>query len=74
MSFLNDFSFDLTIGKSRDELRQHMYDNEFVIIPDNTEKDFHFTKIKDEWKSFSGKRTRETNFANGKTFYLQTLD
>jgi PAS domain-containing protein len=44
-----------------------MYDNEFVIIPDNTEKDNHFTKIKDEWKSFSGKRTRETNFANGKT-------
>jgi signal transduction histidine kinase/CheY-like chemotaxis protein len=67
VSFLNDFNFGLTIGKSRDELRQHMYDNEFVIIPDNTEKDNHFTKIKDEWKSFSGKRTRETNFANGKT-------
>ena len=67
VSFLKGFNFDLTIGKSRDELRQHMYDNDFVIIPDNTEKNNYFTKIKDEWRSFSGKRTRETNFSNEKT-------
>ena len=49
-----------------------MYDNDFVIIPDNTEKNNHFNKIKDEWRIFQAKGQEKLIFLMEKHYYLQT--
>ena len=67
VDFLKEYGFDLSIGKTRDQLREHMINNSFVVVPEGIERNKHFKKIKKEWDDFSGKRSRETNFSNGKT-------
>ena len=67
VNFLKDFGFDLKIGKSRNDLREHMILEGHVKAPKKTKKEDHFENIKREWRSFKGIRSRETSFSNGQT-------
>ncbi len=67
VNFLKDFGFDLKIGKSRNDLREHMILEGHVKTPKKTKKEDHFENIKREWRSFKGIRSRETSFSNGQT-------
>ena len=67
VNFLKGFGFKLEIGKSRENLREHMILNGHVKVPEKIKKEDHFGKIKREWEAFKGIRSRETNFSNGKT-------
>ncbi len=65
-AFLKDFKYDLKIGKSRDELREHMILKGYVSTPDGVNKKENFEKYKRDWKNLVGTRTRTNNFSNGK--------
>ncbi|MDA9632501.1 PAS-domain containing protein [Alphaproteobacteria bacterium] len=67
VNFLKGFGFKLEIGKSREDLREHMILNGHVKAPEKIKKEDHFRNIKREWEAFKGIRSRETNFSNGKT-------
>ena len=70
ISFLKDFGIDLNIGISRDEIREHMSYNGHIINPEKLEHKKHVEKLKKDWQSFKGTRTRTNNFSNGKSLFF----
>ncbi|MFL2830495.1 MAG: PAS-domain containing protein, partial [Candidatus Puniceispirillales bacterium] len=68
--FLKDFGIDLVIGKSRDELREHMSYNGHISNPEQLKHKDHVQQLKEDWRSFKGTRTRINNFSDGRSLFF----
>ena len=68
IDFVKEFGFDLKLGVDRFDHVHHMHAKKIIILEKDTSSEQQITKSKKSWKNFSGTRTRESDFANGRTF------
>ncbi len=65
---LKNLGFDLHLGVHRFDHVNHLINNDFSILQSGLNKKAHINKMKENWKNFSGQRTREAKFSNGTSF------
>ncbi|MDC0227243.1 PAS-domain containing protein [Alphaproteobacteria bacterium] len=68
IDFVKEFGFDLKLGVDRFDHVHHMHAKKIIILEKDTSSEQQITKSKKSWKNFTGTRTRESDFANGRTF------
>ena len=65
--FLSDRNFNLLEGTIRESLRDHMHQNNLIVLDEGVTKEEDKKTNKNRWKKLTDKDTREVNFTDGNT-------
>ena len=65
---LKNLGFNLQLGVHRFDHVNHLVNNDFSALQSGLNKKAHIKRMKEDWKNFSGQRTREAKFSNGTSF------
>jgi signal transduction histidine kinase/CheY-like chemotaxis protein len=65
--FLSDRNFNLLEGTIRESLRDHMHQNNLIVIDGGVTKEEDKKIHKNRWEKLTDKDTREVNFTDGNT-------
>ena len=68
IDFVKEFGFDLKLGVDRFDHVHHMHKKNIISIKEGMNKKQQIKESIKNWQNFTGTRTRESEFTNGRTF------